>query len=388
MPVSGRDRFLALALLAAALVVAVEPVFAQVGPFGVAAPEAGGGVASGGVFGWIAAQQSTFYRGLTAGLKAMRSDPNAAWWLVGLSFAYGIFHAAGPGHGKAVITSYVLADGETLKRGIALAFVSAFVQGLVAIVFVGVSIRVFRWTALAMTDATLVLERTSAAAILALGLWLSWQKIVRPLLRRRRVPTVVATPAPVAEMRIAAPARPVGLGAARSAGTTAPGFGVSGFAASGSAAAFVAEPAATAAPAPAAALRIVADPCGCGESHIADPSTLGGPFDWKRALAAVVAVGIRPCTGALIVLVFAFAQGMTGAGVLAVFAMAVGTGATVAALATLAVAARGLALRFAGPESPWEMRILRGAEIAGALVVLAVGVLFAGAALTGVATGG
>jgi nickel/cobalt exporter len=374
MPVSGRDRFLTLALLAVALFVAVDPAIAQVGPFGVAAPEAGGGVASGGLFGWIAAQQSTFYRGLTAGLKAMRSDPNAAWWLVGLSFAYGIFHAAGPGHGKAVITSYVLADGETLKRGIALAFVSAFVQGLVAIVFVGVSIRLFRWTALAMTDATLVLERTSAAAILALGLWLSWQKIVRPFLRR--APAVVAaTPAPVAEMRIGAPSRPAGLGAMRSTGLGA--------------AAFAAEPAmSAAAPASAGATRFVVDPCGCGENHIADPTTLGGPFDWKRAIAAVAAVGIRPCTGALIVLVFAFAQGLTGAGVLAVFAMAIGTGATVAALATLAVAARGVALKLAGPESPWERRILRGAEIGGALMVLAVGILFAGAALVGTSTGG
>ena len=51
------------------------------------------------------------------------------WLLVGLSFAYGVFHAAGPGHGKAVISSYMLANEVALRRGIMLSFVSAFLQG-------------------------------------------------------------------------------------------------------------------------------------------------------------------------------------------------------------------------------------------------------------------
>jgi ABC-type nickel/cobalt efflux system permease component RcnA len=370
-----RSRLAGVVLVAAAIavvVLAAAPASAQVGPFGVAAPEAGASVPVGGiagtVFGWIAAEQSAFYRGLTAGLRAMRNDPHAGWWLVVLSFAYGVFHAAGPGHGKAVITSYVLADGETLKRGIALAFVSALLQGVVAIVFVGVAIRVFRATALAMTDATRVLECTSAAAILALGLWLVWQKIVWPLVPRRRRPVA---PAAVAEVRIAP---------TTTAGLRRPGLG-----------GVAAEPAAVAAPATAtvpAGPRRLADPCGCGEIHAPDPAMLGGPFDWKRAIAAVAAVGIRPCTGALIVLVFALAQGLTWAGVLSVFAMAVGTGSTVAALATLAVAARGLALRFAGVEGRWERRILRTAEIGGALIVLAAGVALAGASVWGTPVAG
>ena len=52
---------------------------------------------------------------------------------MGLSFAYGIFHAAGPGHGKAVISSYLVANEETWKRGIVLSFASALVQALVAV---------------------------------------------------------------------------------------------------------------------------------------------------------------------------------------------------------------------------------------------------------------
>ena len=79
--------------------------------------------------------QQAFYRSLTGALKAMRTDGSKLWILVGLSFAYGIFHAAGPGHGKAVISSYMLANEVALKRGILLSFISAFLQAFTAIDF-------------------------------------------------------------------------------------------------------------------------------------------------------------------------------------------------------------------------------------------------------------
>lgn len=319
------------------LAAAIEPALAQAGPFGVGAPEVGGG-SHGGIFGWIAAQQSAFYRSMTTTLKAMRTDPHAGWWLIAVAFAYGVFHAAGPGHGKAVITSYVLANNQTWKRGVFLSFVSALFQGAVAIGFVGVAITVFRLTSLQMTDATMALERTSAMAILALGLWLGWTKIVAPLLAARTpVEPVVASEDGAVDCAIGS---------------------------------VQAQP-------------ISAVLCGCGQSHGPDPSTLEGTFDLRRAFSAIVAVGVRPCTGALIVLVFAFAQGLIWAGMAAVTAMAIGTGLTVAALATIAVTARGFALRIAGEDGPWPLRILRTAEIGGALMVLSMGILLTGAAFTG-----
>lgn len=344
MPVRGNeivDRLVFAAIAAMAMVAAVEPALAQAGPFGVGTPEAGAAVPSSGVFAWVASKQNEFYRGLTAGLRAMRADPNAGAWLILLSFGYGVFHAAGPGHGKAVITSWVLANRETLKRGIALSMLSALFQGMTAIVFVGLAVTVFRLTALQMTDATTAFERTSAVAILGLGLWLGWSKIVAPTLawwRARRAAPAVAVESGVVDLAIDA----TGMAANRAAQL-----------------------------------------CACGQVHTPDPTTLGGPFDVKKAIAAIAAVGIRPCTGALIVLVFAFAQGLPFAGVLSVLAMAIGTGITVSALAALAVSARTLALRFAGDDDVWSLRVLRGAEIIGALIVLAMGVLLAGATFLG-----
>ena len=338
VPVSAIVVVAVLAVLSAA-----HPASAQAGPFGVGNPELGASAPHNSVFAWILHQQSVFYLELKSGLRAMKADPNAGWWMVALSFLYGVFHAAGPGHGKAVITSYVLANDETLKRGIVLAFVSAFVQGVVAIVLVGSAILIFNLTALQMTDATTALERTSAAAIFALGLWLAWTKIVEPLVRARR----------------AARAQPV----------TASEADVVDCAIGG-------DPAA------------VAPACPCGVSHMPDPSLIKGPFDWKKALGAIAAVGIRPCTGALIVLVFAFAQNMRLPGVASVMAMAAGTGFTVSVLASLAVSARNLALRIAGDEGPWPMRILRAAEVTGALLVLTAGTLLGGAAIWGGPIGG
>ena len=100
-----------------------------------------------------------------------------------------------------------------------------------------------------------------------------------------------------------------------------------------------------------------------------------------RAWAAVVAVGIRPCSGAIIILVFALAQGIFAAGIAATFVMALGTGLTVAALATLAVTAKDVVLRFSGGGSVMVTRLARGVEIAGAAAVLLLGLLLLGGSL-------
>ena len=70
---------------------------------------------------------------------AAKADGSAVWGLLGLSFLYGIFHAAGPGHGKAVISSYVVANEETWRRGVVLSFASALLQAFVAVAIVGVA---------------------------------------------------------------------------------------------------------------------------------------------------------------------------------------------------------------------------------------------------------
>jgi ABC-type nickel/cobalt efflux system permease component RcnA len=352
MPVRGSwlRHTLPLLLLAAALLAlgGLDAAHAAGnGPFGVGLPEAA--VPTSGIFGWLAARQAEFYKVLTSAIRLLRTDPTALWTLTAMSFVYGVAHAAGPGHGKAVISAYVIANGETLRRGILLAFVSAIAQGIVAIVLIGIATSVLNLTSMAITDATRGLELTSGAAISLLGLYL----LLTRLARRR----------PVADHPYRAPD--------------------------------MSPPEDKPAAPPKAGLRYkgqvvrAADMCAeCGQMHMPTPSQVSGEFSWKKAASTVLAVGLRPCTGALIVLTFAFSLKLWWAGVLSVLAMTFGTGLTVAVLATLAVTLRDVALKFTGPSGRGATIVLRVAEIGSALLVLALGILILGASLIGLPAGG
>lgn len=331
-----------------------------------------------GWMNWINVQQQEFYRSLTGALKGMREDGGQVWLLVGLSFAYGIFHAAGPGHGKAVISSYMLANEVALRRGIMLSFVSAFLQALTAIVVMALVFLVLRGTAVSMTDATWFLEVASYALITLFGAWLLWRKAgprIVGLFRGNPVRSLSAAHAhghsghdhvhdhtcshdhahhdhshdhPAHSHDHAADSH-----AAHSHDHAAHSYSHS-----------AGEVCAT-----------------CGHSHAPDPAMISGDrFDWKTAWSAVAAVGLRPCSGALIVLSFAFLNGLWAGGVLSVFAMALGTAITVSVLATIAVTAKNWAVAIAGDGRAGN-RVHATIEIAGAAMVFLLGLALLGASL-------
>ena len=105
------------------------------------------------------------------------------------------------------------------------------------------------------------------------------------------------------------------------------------------------------------------------------PEELAGPGGWRRGLEAIVAVGLRPCSGSILVLVFALSQGLFWAGVVSTFIIGLGTALTVAAIATIAVGAKSLAARLAVESNGGRgAMIVRGLELAAALLVLGFGV--------------
>jgi ABC-type nickel/cobalt efflux system permease component RcnA len=112
----------------------------------------------------------------------------------------------------------------------------------------------------------------------------------------------------------------------------------------------------------------------CGHSHGPTPDQLAGPGGWKRGLMAIFAVGLRPCSGAILVLVFALAQGIFWAGIAATIVMGLGTAITVAVIATLTVTATGVAARLAATRTGYGTLALRGVEVAAAAIVLLFGV--------------
>ena len=320
-------------------------------PLGIGSSEAV--IAPDGVFSglmsWINAQQQAFYRSLTGALKAMREDGSSAWTMAGLSFAYGIFHAAGPGHGKAVISSYMLANEVALRRGVVLSFLSALLQAMTAILVILAMLLVLRGTAVSMADATRFLEISSYAVISAFGAWLVWRK-VSPLFRR-----TVGVPAD---------ARDIAHGGATGHHDDPRRHGHGGHDGHHHS-------------------HAAGETCqSCGHAHMPDPGLLASErFNWRTASTAVGAVGLRPCSGALIVLTFAFLNGLWLGGIVSVLAMAIGTALTVSCLATLAVTAKTAAVALAGGDTMGS-RVHAGIEIAGAGFVLALGLLLLTASLS------
>ncbi len=334
-----------------------EPALAQArNPFSVGISE-GGGPAT-GAMGWILAQQGWFERALSAAVRASRTDGSALPWLAALSFVYGVLHAAGPGHGKAVLASYMVASRRALRRGIALSFLAALLQAAVAVALVGLLSFVFRATAVGMRDGAALIEKVSYVGVAALGLWLTWRKGAGLLAAWRERPRGAGPAGFAPVLAFAGGAEPRGpmpyrLGAPACAAHEAP-FGRSAFSCTAADAAHLHGP-------------------DCGHFHAPDPATLGDGFSWRDAVSTVVAAGARPCSGAILVLVFALAQGIFLAGVASTVVMALGTAITTAALAATAVLAKGVALRLVGSDAGRGALVARTLELAAALLVLAVG---------------
>ncbi|MDX8520055.1 nickel/cobalt transporter [Mesorhizobium dulcispinae] len=394
---------LALGLLAATLVMTHLPGVAHaqsslgIGTNDGVAPSASGPFAH--ILMWINLRQQEFYHSLAAAMKAMRQDGSKLWLLVGLSFAYGIFHAAGPGHGKAVISSYMVANEVALRRGIMLSFVSALLQGLTAVVVMMLAYFVLRGTAISMTDAAWFLEISSYVLVTLFGAWLLWRKLGPSILRL------------------------FGRAPAYSLSAAHAGHSHGGHAGHSHAHSHAHSHSTHAHAADSHALHAHHDHAAhshshahnhdhgahdhhhdhaahdhdhghhdhgpgevcetCGHSHAPDPALLSGDrFDWKTAWSAVAAVGIRPCSGALIVLSFALLNGLWMGGLLSVLAMSIGTAITVSALATIAVTAKNWAVYFAG-DGRIGNRIHSIVEIGGAAFIFLVGLLLLSAGLTG-----
>ena len=319
---------------------ALHALMAQ-NPFGGPRPPAE--PPAGGIIGWILAKQSEFYREMSSTIRAAKSDGSAVWTLLGISFAYGVFHAAGPGHGKAVISSYLVANEETARRGIVLSFASALLQALVAVAIVAVFAWLLSSTAKTMCSAEKAIEIASYGLIAAFGARLVWTKgggFFRALQARPE-------PAAAHHHHDHGHSHSHDHGHHHHDHHHDHGDGH------------------------------VHDEH-CGHSHGPTPDQLAGPGGWRRGLGTIFAVGMRPCSGAILVLVFALAQGLFLAGIAATFVMGLGTAITVATIAVIAVSAKGLARRLSAGREGGGALVLRGIEFgaAGLVLLFGLGLLF------------
>ncbi|MEM8653790.1 MAG: hypothetical protein AAGF36_03525 [Pseudomonadota bacterium] len=270
-----------------------------------------GGVTDIGI--WAAAQQREAQTALAAGLRAVRAGEPGAWLaLMGVCAAYGFFHAAGPGHGKLVIGGYGAAARVTAWRLSTLAIASSLAQALAAVMLVGLGFFVLGWGRAELTDAAeKVLAPASYIAIALVGLWL----LVRGM---RRARGAVAHPVHNHDHDH----------------------------------------------------DHDHDHChSCGHAHGPSVEQAAAVTSWRDAVAIVGSIAIRPCTGAVFLLILCFGLGIPWAGIAGAFVIGLGTASVTVLVALAAVGARQSAL--AGWSGAGAVRAMGLIEMAaGALIAL------------------
>ncbi|WP_103332835.1 nickel/cobalt transporter [Pseudotabrizicola formosa] len=279
------------------------------------------------VAAWAGAQQRAVQEALAAAVRALRGGQPGAWSaLLAVCFAYGFFHAVGPGHGKAVIGGYGLARRVRLMPLAGLALASSLAQAAVAVALVAGGAYALGWTRARMEGfAETAMVPLSHGLVAGLGLWLVWRGL-RGLMAGRRGAE------PEQGHHHHHHDHDHGNGPRHDHGP--------------------------------------ADACGCGHAHGPSVEQVAQVTSARDAAVLIGAIALRPCSGALFLLILTFAMGIGWAGVAGTFAMGLGTASVTVLVAGLAVWAREGA--FAALPGAGLARVLPGVELVAGAVIAAV----------------
>lgn len=256
--------------------------------------------------GFAVAMQRELHQGLAEAMRAIREGNATAFAsLIGVGFLYGVFHAVGPGHGKVVISTYLATHESRLPYGIALSFLASLLQGLTAIVLVGGAALVIGRSMRDTRHLATLLEVGSYTLVVLLGLYLIWRSARRLYLRTASILKD------------------------HEHQSHAAGDG---------------------------SVPVHAH-SGCGHGHGPTSADLAAEPSVREFVMTLLSVGLRPCSGSILVLTLSAGLNLLLAGVATVTAISIGTGITVSGLAVLSVYARRAALTLAGHFSGEGRRI-------------------------------
>jgi len=252
-------------------------------------------------------------------LKAVAADPTRAGGsLLIFSLLYGVLHALGPGHGKIVITTWLATHPSKLKSSIGLTLASSLLQGVVAIALVVVVLGLLQLPARQLHASSFWLEKGSYALVGVLGLLLCWRALKKLRILLRKPSFKRFTPHHVHDAR-----------------------------------------------------------CGCGHQHLPTQAQLRRGDDWRARLMIILSMGMRPCSGAIMVLLFSKVIGVFGWGIASALAMSAGTSVTISALALLVHSFRQLAIRLSGNKTPvlWRQIGWTTLALTGGVILIAAAVV-------------
>lgn len=262
-----------------------------------------------------AAWQKTINQQLGSLLRQVAENPTRAGWsLLLFSFVYGVLHALGPGHGKVVITTWLATHPSQMKSSLKLTFAASLLQGLVAIALVVVVLSILQLPSRQLHMSSFWLEKGSYLLVGFLGVMLALRAI-RKLRQVMRKPTKFTA------------------------------FSLN---------------------------HIHHASCGCGHQHLPTEKQLAAGEDWRARAMIVLSMGMRPCSGAIMVLLFSKVIGVFSWGMLSALAMAAGTSITISGLALLVHGFHMLAVRLSSNKTPVLWRQIGWATLAltGSLILI------------------
>lgn len=284
---------------------------------------------SGGLLVWIywsqillqsVLWQKDLHRQMTQLLQQVAEQPHQAGLsLVIFSLLYGVLHALGPGHGKVVIATFLATHPARVKTSIRLTLLASLLQGSVAIGLVTVMLVILQTSSRQLHLSSFWLEKGSYLLVIGLGVLMGYRAL-RALWRALR-------PRPAPLFRAFQPHHQHDA------------------------------------------------QCGCGHAHLPTPQQMQGSVSLKTQLLVVVSMGLRPCSGAIMMLLFAKVIGVYGWGVLSAAVMALGTALTISAIGVLVQQARSVAQRLAQPrETAGSARLLIPLlTLTGSLILIVAG---------------
>lgn len=262
---------------------------------------------------WCLASQITLHRYLVMYLLQLNNHQySGGLWLLTGAFFYGVLHAIGPGHGKFIVTTYLSTNKESLLAARVVPFIGSLMQGVSAILFVFVLAVGFNLASGDLSASRWYVEKISAVMIGAFGAFVIYQA-----LKSLRPPKMT--------VRAIKP------------------------------------------------LHQHDEQCGCGHHGVGADLAQG---DWKTRLGVILAIGARPCSGAIMILMFSNALGIVTWGMAAVMTMALGTALSIMGLSLAVRYARERTVAFFGGGSSlsWLMPLVK--IVGGVALILFATVLF------------
>ncbi|OEF84818.1 nickel/cobalt transporter [Vibrio splendidus] len=297
-------------------------------------------------------------------LYEAKSNPwGAGSYLIGFSFIYGMLHSLGPGHGKVIVSTYLATHPTKAKASLVLTIVSAFLQALVAILLVSVLLWGFSASMRMVNDKANMFVSLSFALVSVVGALICWKtlKIIyttfrKPKLKVKAITTLAAdTSSPITVQS------PMALRSSVPAGS------------------MMLTPSNALQPAEHTHSDHSHANCGCGHQHVADADSINKASTLREYAGIIVTIGVRPCTGAIMVLLFANMIGLYWMGVGSAFAMATGTAFTTSAIAIMTLTGKNLVKRYLAAGNKNNSASLKAAghylQLFGGVLLVLIGLL-------------